>query len=266
MVKHLSDDQLKKLTLGGHDPIKVYNAYKAAVEHKGAPTVDPGAHDQGLRPRRSGRRQEHHPPAEEAERRGAARVPHPLRHSDLGRRDRTRRRSTGRPTTAPRSGTCASGARRSAAIVPSRERAIAAARAACRTTLFEEFSQGHRGPQGLDDDGVRAAAVEAAARQGARPARRADRARRGAHLRHGGALPPGRHLLARRPALRAGRHGHAPLLQGSDGRADSRRRHHRSRVDVVVHRRRHGVRDARRQHDSRSSSTTRCSASSASAT
>src|ERR1700704_1014140 len=39
MVKHLSDDQLKKLTLGGHDPIKVYNAYKAASEHKGAPSV-----------------------------------------------------------------------------------------------------------------------------------------------------------------------------------------------------------------------------------
>ncbi|HEY2151126.1 MAG TPA: pyruvate dehydrogenase (acetyl-transferring), homodimeric type [Vicinamibacterales bacterium] len=39
MVKHLSDDQLKKMTLGGHDPVKVYNAYKAAVEHKGAPTV-----------------------------------------------------------------------------------------------------------------------------------------------------------------------------------------------------------------------------------
>jgi pyruvate dehydrogenase E1 component len=39
MVKHLSDDQLKKMTLGGHDPVKVYTAYKAAVEHKGAPTV-----------------------------------------------------------------------------------------------------------------------------------------------------------------------------------------------------------------------------------
>jgi len=39
MVKHLSDDQLKKMTLGGHDPTKVYNAYKAAVEHKGGPTV-----------------------------------------------------------------------------------------------------------------------------------------------------------------------------------------------------------------------------------
>jgi pyruvate dehydrogenase E1 component len=39
MVKHLSDEQLKKLTLGGHDPVKVYTAYKAAVEHTGQPTV-----------------------------------------------------------------------------------------------------------------------------------------------------------------------------------------------------------------------------------
>jgi pyruvate dehydrogenase E1 component len=39
MVKHLTDDQLKKLSLGGHDPIKVYNAYKTALEFKGAPTV-----------------------------------------------------------------------------------------------------------------------------------------------------------------------------------------------------------------------------------
>src|SRR5688500_17074311 len=39
MVKHLSDEQLKKLTLGGHDPVKVYNSFKRAVETKGAPTV-----------------------------------------------------------------------------------------------------------------------------------------------------------------------------------------------------------------------------------
>ena len=37
--KHLSDEQLKKLRRGGHDPVKVYAAYKAAVEHKGKPTV-----------------------------------------------------------------------------------------------------------------------------------------------------------------------------------------------------------------------------------
>jgi pyruvate dehydrogenase E1 component len=39
MVKHLSDEQLKKMRLGGHDPAKVYNAYKAAIDHKGQPTV-----------------------------------------------------------------------------------------------------------------------------------------------------------------------------------------------------------------------------------
>jgi pyruvate dehydrogenase E1 component len=39
MVKHLSDEQLKKLRLGGHDPVKVYNAYKAALETTGQPTV-----------------------------------------------------------------------------------------------------------------------------------------------------------------------------------------------------------------------------------
>jgi pyruvate dehydrogenase E1 component len=39
MVKHLSDDQLKRMKLGGHDPLKVYNAYKRAFETKGQPTV-----------------------------------------------------------------------------------------------------------------------------------------------------------------------------------------------------------------------------------
>ncbi len=39
LVKHLSDDQLQKLRLGGHDPVKVYAAFKAAVDHKGSPTV-----------------------------------------------------------------------------------------------------------------------------------------------------------------------------------------------------------------------------------
>jgi pyruvate dehydrogenase E1 component len=39
LVEHLSDEQLEVLGRGGHDPDKVYAAYKAAVEHKGAPTV-----------------------------------------------------------------------------------------------------------------------------------------------------------------------------------------------------------------------------------
>lgn len=39
MVNHLTDNQLKELLRGGHDPKKVYAAYKQATEHKGAPTV-----------------------------------------------------------------------------------------------------------------------------------------------------------------------------------------------------------------------------------
>ncbi len=39
LVEHLSDEQLNKLRLGGHDPEKVYAAFKAAVDHKGSPTV-----------------------------------------------------------------------------------------------------------------------------------------------------------------------------------------------------------------------------------
>lgn len=39
MVEHLSDEQLQTLPRGGHDPRKLYAAYKEATEHKGAPTV-----------------------------------------------------------------------------------------------------------------------------------------------------------------------------------------------------------------------------------
>jgi pyruvate dehydrogenase E1 component len=39
LVEHYSDDQLRALRQGGHDPRKVYAAYKAAVDYKGGPTV-----------------------------------------------------------------------------------------------------------------------------------------------------------------------------------------------------------------------------------
>ena len=39
LVEHLSDEQLRKLSRGGHDPEKVYAAYQAAVQHRGSPTV-----------------------------------------------------------------------------------------------------------------------------------------------------------------------------------------------------------------------------------
>ncbi|MGH9022929.1 MAG: pyruvate dehydrogenase (acetyl-transferring), homodimeric type, partial [Acidimicrobiia bacterium] len=39
MVEHKSDDELRKLSRGGHDYRKIYAAYRAAVQHQGSPTV-----------------------------------------------------------------------------------------------------------------------------------------------------------------------------------------------------------------------------------
>src|SRR5450432_2490138 len=39
LVEPLPDEALRRLRLGGHDPRNVYAAYKAAVNHKGGPTV-----------------------------------------------------------------------------------------------------------------------------------------------------------------------------------------------------------------------------------
>ncbi|HEY0615568.1 MAG TPA: pyruvate dehydrogenase (acetyl-transferring), homodimeric type [Candidatus Elarobacter sp.] len=39
LVERLTDEEVWALNRGGHDPFKVYAAYKAATEHRGAPTV-----------------------------------------------------------------------------------------------------------------------------------------------------------------------------------------------------------------------------------
>ncbi|MFT5962807.1 MAG: pyruvate dehydrogenase E1 component [Burkholderiaceae bacterium] len=39
IVAHLSDDQIDQLRRGGHDPVKIYAAYAAALAHKGQPTA-----------------------------------------------------------------------------------------------------------------------------------------------------------------------------------------------------------------------------------
>ena len=39
LVADKTDEQLAALRRGGHDPIKVFNAYRAAINHRGAPSV-----------------------------------------------------------------------------------------------------------------------------------------------------------------------------------------------------------------------------------
>src|SRR5215212_2861527 len=39
LIAGMSDDDIDRLRRGGHDPVKVYAAYRAALQHKGQPTV-----------------------------------------------------------------------------------------------------------------------------------------------------------------------------------------------------------------------------------
>jgi len=39
LIADMSDDDIDRLRRGGHDPVKIYAAYHAALEHKGQPTV-----------------------------------------------------------------------------------------------------------------------------------------------------------------------------------------------------------------------------------
>ena len=54
MVKHLSDEQLKKLTLGGHDPDKGLQRLQAGHRNQGHADTRARPHHQGLRRRRIG--------------------------------------------------------------------------------------------------------------------------------------------------------------------------------------------------------------------
>ncbi len=57
LVEHLSNRQIAALKRGGHDPLKVYAAYKAAIDAQGPADRHPGEDGQGLRhPRRRRRR------------------------------------------------------------------------------------------------------------------------------------------------------------------------------------------------------------------
>ena len=74
--------------------------------------------------------------------------------------------------------------------------------------------------------------------------------RRSAHVRHGIAVPPVRHLCQPGTALQAARRRDVPVLQGIQGRPDSGRGHHRSRLHGLLHGRRHRLRELRRGDDS----------------
>ena len=249
MVKHLSDEQLKKLTLGGHDPIKVYAAYKAAVEHTGQPTVILARtiKGYGIGEAGEGKNITHQQKKlnEDELRAFRTRFGVPIGDEEVAKAPFYRP-----PDNSPEITYILERRKQLGGFVPQARRSGRAAEDPRRCRSSSPNSTRARRAEGVDDDGVRADAGEAAQGQGRRRAGRADCAGRSTHVRDGGALPAGRHLLPRRSALRTGRHGRAAVLQGSHRRADPRGRHYRGRIDFLVHRRRQRLRDPRHQHHS----------------
>ena len=235
--------RLHKLRRGGHDPEKVYAAYKAATETKGAPTVilAKTIKGYGLGEAGEGKNVTHQQKKlnEEELRDFRDRFDIPI----AGRASSPRRRSTARPDGSPEIEYLHDAARRARRLRAGAQAVDGAAgRRRRRATSPSSSPAGDR--EVSTTMALRAAAAAAAAGPEDRQAHRADRPRRGAHLRHGVAVPPARHLRPQGPALRAGRLEDAAVLQGGQGRADPRGGDHRGRLDGLVHRRRHRLRDA----------------------
>ncbi len=253
MVEHLSDEKLQKLRRGGHDPEKVYAAYKAAVETQGQADGHPGQDDQGLRPGRSRRRPQRHAPAEEAQREGAARVPHA---ASAFRSPTTKWRKA--PFYKPADDSAGDeisarpAARRWAASCPSVDQADADSEDAADRTTTREFIEGS-GDREVSTTMAFVALLSASCSRTSKIGKYIvpivpDESRT---FGMEGAVPPVRHLRARRASCTS-RSIPIRLLyyrEAKDGQI-LEEGHHRSRLDVVVHRRRHRLRDARRQHDS----------------
>ena len=242
LVKNYSDEKLQKLRRGGHDPEKVYAAFKAAVECKGQPTVilAKTIKGYGLGEGGEGRNMTHNQKKlnEEELREFRTRFGIPISDEKVAEAPFYRPPENSPEMTYLRERRKALGgsvpvAHRRKPVTMDVPRLADYAK-----TMAKLVSKGP-GKEMSTTMGFVRLLSDLLARQEDRQAHRADRARRVAHVRHGRPVPPGRHLLARRPALRAGRFRPARVLQGSQGRPAARRRHHRSRLDVVVHRRRH---------------------------
>ena len=227
LVEHLSDDDLAKLRRGGHDYRKVYAAYRAATEFKGAPTVILAKTVKGwtLGPGVEARNITHQAkklsekelaifrdrlqlPIPDAELKDAPYY-HPGPKSEEVQYLRERRAALG-------------------GEIPKRvvrDSAAPGAGPGGRPGIRRRQPD-----RGLDDDGLHADPAQPDPRQGARAAHRPDHPRRGAHVRHGPAVQGGRHLRRPRPALRAGRLRSRAVVSRGDRRPGARGGHHRGRA------------------------------------
>ena len=265
MVANMTDDDIWQLNRGGHDPKKIYAAYHAAVDTHRTADRDPRQDGEGLRHGRGRRGQELHAPAEEARRRGRAEVPRPLPHPDPGR-EASREAPFYKPDEdSPEIQYMHERRKALGGYLPARRSAAPKLEVPDALRSSTRCSRA-RGDRDMSTTMAFVRMLTAlVARQEARQVRGADRAGRVAHLRHGGPVPPARHLLLAGPALRARRLRHHRVLPRRPDADRSCRKASTRRARC-----RRGSRRARRTRTTacpccRSTSSTRCSASSASA-
>ena len=247
LVKDMTDDQIWALSRGGHDPSKVYAAYKAAVDNVGTPTVILAKTVKGYGMGEAGEGQNiTHQQKKMGENvlrafrdrfgidlpdEKIAEVPF-LRLAEGSREQaylRERREALGgalparRPTSDPLPVPELSAF--AAQLKPTGDREISTTMAFVRilTTLLRDKQIGKRVVPIVPG--------------------------RVPHVRHGGPVPPVRDLLPGGSALPARRREPAHVLQGGQVRPDAAGGHQRGRRDVVVDRGRHQVLGERHPDD-----------------
>ena len=238
MVSRMSDEDIWRLNRGGHDPHKIYAAYAAAVKHKGQPTVILAKTIKGFGLGKQGQAKN---PTHQLKKVDAATIREMRDQFNIPIPDDKLeelpfyippRRLAGDEVPAR----AAQGARRLPAAAPAQGgRGASRCR---RSRLSTRCSKGSG--EGREISTTMAfvrVADGAGARQGDRQAHRADRARRGAHLRHGRDVPPARHLRLRGPEVRAGRQGPGDVLPRGQAGPDPRGRHQRGGRVLLVDRR-----------------------------
>ncbi len=201
LVAHMSAKEIDALKRGGHDFRKLYAAFAAARAHRGQPTVILAKTKKGYGMGGAGesRMVSHQQKKldEDALRELRNRFDLPLTDADLAALRFLKPADDSREMRYLRAHREALGG-----AMPVRQPTAPAVPVPPLAFLGAVRAAGRR--QGdVDHDGAGADAHHAAARPHARTAHRADRRRRGAHLRHGEPVPPDRHLFTGRPALRA---------------------------------------------------------------
>ena len=249
MVEEWSDDEIWALQRGGHDSLKVYAAYKAASEHRGAPTVVLAKTIKGYGMGEAGEAQNIAHQAKkmeiEAMRTFRDRFDLPIPDEAIA--------GEKVPFYKPPEDSAEMRylRERSAALgsVPQRRRALGCADRAGTLGLRRAAARYGRPHISTTMAFVRMLNTIARDKRDRR-ARRPDRRRRIAHVRHGRNVPPARDLLVGRPALPSARCRAADVVSRGQARANPAGGHQRSRRALVVDRRRNLVLESQPADDS----------------